>query len=126
MKPTFTRAFLAAAAILGSRIVVFSDAANSSKVATAAAATTPAFGVSDTMGAVEGGMCDVHLAGEVPLKLGGTVTAGAPIMSDANGCGIAATAAAATTRRVIGYALEPGVAGDIIDVWLAPSLLDRA
>ena len=126
MKPTFTRSFEASAAIAGCRIVVFSDTAASSKVAQAAAATTPAIGVSDAMGAPSGGLCDVHLAGEVPLQLGGTVTAGAPLMADANACGIAAAAAASTTRRVIGFALEPGVAGDIIKVWLAPSLLDRA
>lgn len=125
MKPTFTRSFEASAAIAGARIVVFSDVAASARVAQAAAATTPAIGVSDVMGAPIGGMCDVHMGGEVPLQLGGTVTAGAPLMSDANACGIAATAAAATTRRVIGYALEPGVAGDIIKVWLAQGLLDR-
>lgn len=125
MKPTFTRAFETSAAVAGCRIVVFSDAAASSRIAQAAAATTPAIGVSDAMGAPSGGLCDVHMAGEVPLQLGGTVTAGAPLMADANACGIAATAAAATTRRVIGFALEPGVAGDIIKVWLAQGLLDR-
>ena len=62
----------------------------------------------------------------VPLVLGGTVTAGAPLMSDANGAAIAATAAAASTRRIIGIATQPGVAGDIIDCWLSQSLLDRA
>ena len=36
-----------------------------------------------------------------------------------------ATAAAMTTRRVIGFALEPGVSGDLIWVNVAPSLLDR-
>ena len=47
-------------------------------------------------------------------------------MADAAGKAIAASAAAATTRRVVGFAIQPGVAGDIIDIWLAPSLLDRA
>ncbi len=60
------------------------------------------------------------------LTLGGTVNAGAPIMSDANGAGIAAVAAAASTRRVVAFALEPGVSGDIIKVRVSPSLLDRA
>lgn len=125
MKPTFTRAFETSAAVAGCRIVVFSDTAASARIAQAAAATTPAIGISDAMGAPSGGLCDVHMAGEVPLQLGGTVTAGAPLMADANACGVAATATAATTRRVVGFALEPGVAGDIIKVWLAQGLLDR-
>lgn len=55
MNPTFTKAYEASAAITGNRIVVFSDTAASSKVAMAAAATTPAIGVSDAMGAASGG-----------------------------------------------------------------------
>lgn len=126
MIPTFTKSFEASADILGNRIVAFSDVAASSKVATAASATAPAVGISDSMGSTTGGMCDVHLAGIYPVKLGGTVTAGAPLMADATGAAIAASATAAATRRVIGFAIEPGVSGDIVDVWLAPSLLDRA
>ncbi|WP_288994756.1 capsid cement protein [uncultured Gemmobacter sp.] len=126
MIPTFIRAFEASAAIAGRRIVAFSDAAASSKIAQAATATAPALGVSEAMGAEAGGMCDVVLAGMAAVDLGGTVTAGAPLMADAEGKAIAASAAAATTRRVVGFAIQPGVAGDIIDIWLAPSLLDRA
>lgn len=126
MIPTFTRAFEASAAIGGNRIVAFSDVAASSKIALANSATAPSFGVSDTMGAALGDMCDVHMAGLASVVLGGTVTAGAPLMADANGAAIVATAAAASTRRVIGFAIQPGVAGDIIDAWLMPSLLDRA
>lgn len=126
MIPHFIRAFEASAAIGGARIVMFSDVSASSKITTANSATAPSFGVSDTVGAAQGEMCDVHLAGLVSVVLGGTVTAGAPLMSDANGAAIAATASAASTRRVIGFATQPGVAGDIIDVWLSQSLLDRA
>lgn len=126
MIPTFLRAFEASAAIAGRRIVAFSDTAASSKIAQAATATAPALGVSEAMGAEAGGMCDVVLAGMAAVDLGGTVTAGAPLMADAEGKAIAASAAAATTRRVVGFAIQPGVAGDIIDIWLAPSLLDRA
>lgn len=126
MIPLFIRAFEASAVVAPYRIVAFSDAAASSKIAQAAVATAPAIGVSDAMGAGIGDMCDVHLAGLASVVLGGTVTAGAPLMSDANGAGIAATAAAAQTRRVIGFATQPGVAGDIVDVWLSQSLLDRA
>ena len=126
MIPAFVKSYEASAAITGRRIVKFSDVSASTKVALAAAATDPAIGVSDAMGADAGGQCDVHLAGLVSVELGGTVTAGQPLMADAQGRAIAATATAATTRRVIGIAHAPGVIGDIIDVWLTPSLLDRA
>lgn len=126
MTTPLIKSYEASAAVLPNRIVVFSDVAASSKVATAAAATTPAIGISGPMGAALGEMCDTVLGGLAQLKLGGTVTAGAPIMSDADGAGIAATAAASTTRRVIAFALEPGVSGDLIWVNVLPSLLDRA
>lgn len=126
MTTALIKSYEASAAILGSRIVAFSDVAASSKVAQAAAATAPAIGVSGPLGAAQGEMADVILGGLAQLKLGGTVTAGAPIMSDANGAGIAATATAATTRRVIAFALEPGVNNDVIWVNVVPSLLDRA
>lgn len=126
MIPTFIRAFEASDEITGRRIVAFSDVAASSKIALAATATAPAIGVSEAMGADAGGMCDVVMAGLASVELGAPVTAGQPLMADAEGRAIPATAQAATTRRVIGFATEPGVLGDIIDAWLAPGLLDRA
>ncbi|NTT88497.1 capsid cement protein [Tabrizicola fusiformis] len=126
MIPAFIKAYEASAIIAPRRIVVFSDTAASDKVAMAAAATTPAIGVSGPMGAALGEQCDTVLIGIASLELGGTVTAGAPIMADANGKGIAAAAASATTRRVIGFAMAPGVSGDFIDVMVQPHLLDRA
>lgn len=126
MSAALIKSYLASAAVGGSRIVAFSDPAATNKVATASDAVVPAFGVSGQLDTVAGEMCDVILGGLAQLKLGGTVTAGAPIMSDANGAGIAAAAAASATRRVVGFALEPGVSGDIIWVNVAPSLLDRA
>lgn len=122
----FIKSYEASAAIAGRRIVVFSEAATTTRIAQAAGNATPAIGVSDDMGAVAGQQCDVHLSGLASVELGGTVTAGQPLMSDSTGRAVAATAAAASTRRVIGIAHAPGVSGDIIDVWLAPSLLDRA
>lgn len=122
----FIKSYEASANIAGRRIVVFSEVSTTTRIAQAAANTTPAIGVSDAMGAVAGQQCDVHLSGLASVELGATVTAGQPLMSDANGRAVPAVAAAASTRRVIGIAHAPGVSGDIIDVWLAPSLLDRA
>lgn len=126
MTPLLIKSYEASAAIGGNRIVAFSDVAASAKIAVAASAIVPAIGVSDAMGADAGGMCDVVLAGVVPVVAGGVVTAGAPLMSDAAGAAIVATALAATTRRIIGFALQPGVAGDLIHICLSQSLLDRA
>ena len=125
MIPTFTRAYEASAAIEAHRIVEFSDVAASRKIAQADSNTSPLMGVSDVIGADLGGMCDVHRGGTVTVKLGGTVSAGDPLTSDASGMAIAAAAAAATTVRIIGYADEPGVSGDLIDVFFSPGVLHQ-
>lgn len=126
MTPSLIKSYEASAAVAGCRIVAFSDTSASSKVAQAATSTAPAIGISGPLGAALGEMCDTILDGQADLDLGGTVTTGSPLMADASGKGIAAVAATATTRRVIGFALEPGVAGDRIKVRVCPSLLDRA
>lgn len=126
MIPTFIRSYLAASAVLGNRIVKYAAPSADKSVNTASANTQPFVGVSDRLGADAGEMLDVHRGGLVGVQLGGTVTAGAPITSDANGKGIVAVAATGTTVRIIGYADEPGVADDIIDVMWAPGLLHEA
>ena len=123
MIPTFVKSYEASADVSAYRIAKFSDAAASRKVALATAATDPMIGVIDKMAGLTGEMVDVHLAGLASVELGGTVTAGAPLTSDATGRAIVATVAVATNKRVIGVAHEPGVVGDIIDVWLAPAPL---
>ncbi|RUS64877.1 DUF2190 domain-containing protein [Pseudorhodobacter sp. E13] len=126
MIPMFIKSYEAAAAIAAFRIVGFADGAAGTTVEMTSANTDAAIGVSDEMGADLGDQCDIHLAGLASVELGATVTAGQPLMSDATGRAVPAVAAASSTRRVIGFAHAPGVVGDIIDVWLAPSLLDRA
>ena len=126
MIPMFIKSYQAAAAITAYRIVCFADGANGTTVEMANANTDAAIGTADEMGADLGGQCDIHLAGLALVELGATVAAGQPLMSDALGRAIPAVAAASSTRRVIRFAHAPGVVGDIIVVWLAPSLLDRA
>lgn len=53
------------------------------------------------------------------VKLGGTVSRGGAIMSNASSVGVAAT----STNNAIGYALEAGVSGDIIQVELEPHVV---
>lgn len=122
MIPSFIRSHEASADIDPYRIVAFSDTAGSRKAAMAAANSDPMIGVSDKMGAPLGGMADVIRAGLGGVELGGTVTAGAPLTADATGKAILCVAAAGETRRIVGFAEEPGVAGDIIDAWIVPGL----
>lgn len=123
MIPTFIRAYEAAAEIDGNLIVTFAAPTTAKTVTTAASATVPLVGVSDAMGADAGGMCDVHRGGLVSVKLGGAVSAGDPITANADGEGIEAAPATGASMNIIGFADEPGVAGDIIDVFLAPGTI---
>ena len=118
--PTLIRSYPASADVPAYRIVKFSDVSASSKVAPATAATEPLWGLSDAQGASSGNMCDVIVGGFGEVQLGGTVAAGAPLTSDAEGKAVALAGSAGATRRRIGFADQPGVAGDIIQV-----LLDR-
>jgi len=122
MIPSFIRSHEVTADVTPYRILAFSDAGSSSKAAMAAANTDPLIGISDKMGAPLGGMADVIRAGLGGVELGGTVTAGAPLTADSEGRAIVCTAAAGETRRIVGFAEEPGVIGDIIDAWILPGL----
>lgn len=120
MIPTLIRSRELSAAVLPFRIVKFSDAAASTKVATAAAATDPLAGTTGKLGGETGDMSDITLAGIGGVQLGGTVAAGDPLTSNADGKAIKATVAG---QRIIGSAEQPGVAGDIIDYLCAPAAL---
>jgi hypothetical protein len=123
MIPVLRLSFEAGAATTPFRFARFSDAAVSSKVATGAANTDALIGVFGSLAAAMGEMADVSVMGQEILELGATVTAGAPLTSDAQGRGIVAAPVAATTVRVGAFALEPGVIGDRIKVLVVQSLL---
>ncbi len=69
---------------------------------------------------VSGDSVDVIHEGIADLALGGTVTRGDLLTSDASGQGVTAAPGAGTNNRVIGIALVSGVSGDIIPVLLSP------
>jgi len=121
--PTLIRSFLTSAAVAGRRIVKFSDAANTDKVALAAAATEGLAGISDAYGADAGKMLDVVQGGVAAVKLGGTVAAGDPLTSDDEGCAVKCVAAAGETRMYVGFAQAPGVEGDEIACLVVPGLI---
>ncbi|MBJ7318243.1 MAG: DUF2190 family protein [Brevundimonas sp.] len=115
--------FTATTAIAGYRILKHGGADGAAVQATAA--TEDFVGVSDAMGAVVGGVCDVHLAGLAEVEYGGAVTRGARLTSDALGRAVTAAPAAGQTVEIIGRALKSGVLGDIGSVNLARSTYTR-
>ena len=119
MIPNFIRSYEASAAIAPFRIVKFSDAANSSKIATAAGKLERLVGTTGKMGGDTGDMTDVVRGGIGGVELGGPVQAGDKLTSDANGKAIATTTAG---DRIVGFAEQPGVADDIIDYFCAPGV----
>lgn len=123
MIPGLITSHICTADVAAFLIVKFSDAAASNKVAQAAANTDPMMGVSDRMGGVSGNTVDVQRSGRGQVRLGGTVQAGDPLTSDANGNAVKLLGAAGATRRMVGWAEEPGVADDVIDALIAPGIL---
>jgi hypothetical protein len=124
--PNFIKSYEASAAVGAYLIVKFSDAASSSKVAAAAANTDPLIGTTGKLGCdAAGQMLDVVRGGLGQVTLGGTVSAGDPLTSDADGKAVKATVAAATNVSIIGWADAPGVAGDVIDYLVDRSVLTK-
>lgn len=108
-------------------------------VAQAAAATDALMGVcvSPNGATNPGDRVDIQRTGYADVICGGNVTRGDPVTSDGNGKAVTATrhthventagvytqnatTAAAPNDRIIGFAEASGVAGDIIEVFLAP------
>lgn len=123
MNRTLTKSYAALAAIAGNSLVAFADPANSTAVALATGAGSPLLGSSDRLDTAIDDMCDVNRGGIPQVRLGGTVAAGDPLTSDADGKAIKAVAAAGTTVWIVGYADAPGVADDIVDYLFAPGVL---
>lgn len=114
--------FLAGAAIAAGLIVKHGAADDT--VVPAAAATDLLIGVaSRDFDAASGERIDVMTHGIAAVKLGGAVTRGQPVTSDANGKGVAAAPAAGANARVIGIALASGVLNDVVDVLLSQSVM---
>jgi hypothetical protein len=113
------RSFVAEAAINANRIVTFG--ASDDNVVQASAVTSQMIGVVEGVAPALGERCDVVMTGIADVQIGGTVTRGAYLTSNATGQGVAAAPAAGTNNNVIGMALQSGVSGDIIPVLVAPS-----
>lgn len=111
MSDTCFKGFTAQAAIGDRRIVKFGSADH--QIVLATGPTDLLIGVTDLAGDV-GDAVDVALGEFHEVVLGGTVTRGQELTSDANGAAVAAAPAAGANAYTIGFALVSGVAGDII------------
>jgi hypothetical protein len=113
-----TKTFVAEAAINPNRIVKFGS--TDDFVVQGAAVGDALIGVIETVAPALGERCDVTTHGIAEVKLGGAVTRGDWITSDANGQGVSAAPAAGANNNVIGRALASGVNGDVVRVLIAP------
>lgn len=86
----------------------------------AAGATDLLLGTADSLDTAAGDMVDLDLRPTSEVVLGGAVTRGQPITSDANAKGVYANPAAGVKHRIIGFALQSGVAGDVVGYLRAP------
>lgn len=112
--PLLVKNKVAEAAITANSIV--KPGSTDDAVVLAAAAGDSAIGVTEGIAAAAGERVDVVMAGIAEVKLAGNVTRGGGVVANASGLGVAA----ASTNRAIGYALQSGVTGDIVEVLIAP------
>lgn len=113
-----TKSYTAEGAI-GANLIVKVGAADYG-VLVAAAVGDVSIGISTEVAAASGERIDVIHAGIADLKIGGNVTRGAFLTSDASGQGVVAAPAGGTNNRIIAVALTAGVSGDIIPVLVQP------
>lgn len=116
--PLLTKSYTAEAAINAYRIVKFGT--TDDVVIQGAAATDSLIGVVEGVAPASGERCDVVMAGIAEVVLGGSVTRGGLVTSNATGQGVAAAPSAGTNNGVIGRALMSGVSGDVIPVLVNP------
>lgn len=122
MNPLLIKSFKASAAI-GAYLIA--KASGDKTVATAAGSTDKLVGITREMATDSGGMADLTLAGAAELILGGNVSFGDRLTSDASGKGVVVASVSGTVVNTIAVALADGVANDRIPVLLAPGLQSK-
>ena len=86
-------------------------------VTVCSAITDPIFGVLQDE-PLSGEAAEIVSTGITKVVAGGTVTAGDPIGTDANGKAVKVTLGTDTTKFAVGYALDSGVVGDVIPMFI--------
>lgn len=118
LNPVLTKNFLAGGTIPAYSLVKFG--ADDNTVVVAAAATDAIIGVTTSLAAASGERVDVIVCGVAEVVLGGAVTRGGFITSNASGAGVAPAPAGGTNNRIAGVALQSGVSGDVASVLVVP------
>jgi prophage tail gpP-like protein len=113
------KTMIAGAAVAAHRLVKF-DGTTAAQVIQATAASSVTIGVSDLGADAAADMLDVIIDGIATVEAGGTIAQGDPVTSDANGKAVVAAPAATVTARIIGFAMEGAVSGDLFGVRIAP------
>lgn len=108
----FLRNYTTQAATAAYRLAKFGSADNT--VIQSAAATDEIIGVFDELAHASGERADVVRGGPCLVQLGGTVTRGDWLTSDADGKAVTAAPATGSNVSTIGRAEVSGVAGDIV------------
>ena len=121
MNPTFTKNYVAEGAIADFRIVKRGTA--DGQVIQASAAADAVFGVTGELGAADTERVDVNQGGQPDVEYGGAVTAGDPLVADANGKAVTAAPGAGANVRIVGFAAVDAVAGDIGPFDYAPGVM---
>lgn len=124
--PGLTKSLYSTNPISPYTIVKFDTVENT--VITATAATDLSIGVTNEIGfsatdVTNGAMVDVIMDEVAQVSLGGAVTRGQKLTSNASGQAVVAAPAAGANVQIIGFALKSGVAGDIIPIYLIQSVM---
>lgn len=113
----FIKTFDASGAIVAYSIV--KATATDFAVAQATAATDKVLGVTTEIDAADTERVDVVISGTAFVKAGGTIAAGDPITANASGYAVTAAPAAGSNNRIIGFARQSAVSGDVFEVILS-------
>lgn len=115
------RSHLAESAV--AKCLIVKPGSTDMSVVPATAATDLLIGTADETNTAVGDMVDVAIGDIAYVLLGGTVTRGQPITSNASGQGVVAAPAAGVNNRIIGFAEVSGVSGDVITYRVAPGVI---
>lgn len=116
--PLQFRSVLAQAAIGAFLVIKHGTVDNSAALATTSADAL--IGTSDALGKDLGELVDFPTSGSGEVALGAAVTRGDPLTADATSRAVTAAPGVGVNARIIGFALQSGVAGDVIDYLVAP------
>lgn len=120
-KSLLDKEYVAEAAISAYRIV--KPGSTDDFAATGAAATDKLIGVVEGVAPALGERFTVVLFGLADVTYGGTVARGDPLTSDASGRAVTAAPAAGSNVRLIGFARQSGVVGDVAEIMVQPSVM---